>query len=67
MEGSVPRPPRYPLIGVPQHVIQRGNNRQPTFFIEDDFRFYRECLKEASTNHHDSDGPELGGPARFLP
>ena len=41
----MPRPPRYPLIGVPQHVIQRGNNRQPTFFIEDDFRFYRECLK----------------------
>jgi len=34
----VPRPPRYPLIGVPQHVIQRGNNRQPTFFIEDEGR-----------------------------
>jgi putative transposase len=41
----MPRPLLYPLIGVPQHVIQRGNNRQPTFFIEDDFRFYRECLK----------------------
>ena len=27
----MPRPPRYPLIGVPQHVIQRGNNRQPTY------------------------------------
>ncbi|MFQ5802395.1 MAG: transposase [Candidatus Methylomirabilales bacterium] len=47
----MPRPPRYPLIGVPQHVIQRGNNRQPTFFIEDDFRFYLECLKEAATTH----------------
>jgi putative transposase len=52
MEGSVPRPPRYPLIGVPQHIIQRGNNRQPTFFAEDDFRFYLQCLKEAATNHH---------------
>lgn len=52
MEGSVPRPPRYPLIGVPQHVIQRGNNRQPTFFTKDDLRFYRDCLKEAATNHH---------------
>ena len=52
MEGSVPRPPRYPLIGVPQHVMQRGNNRQPTFFAADDFRVYLECLKEAATNHH---------------
>ena len=52
MEGSVPRPPRYPLIGVPQHVMQRGNDRQPTFFAADDFRFYLECLKEAATNHH---------------
>ena len=50
MEGSVPRPPPYPLIGVPQHVFQRGNNRQPTFFAADDFRFYLECLKEAATN-----------------
>ena len=47
----MPRPPRYPLIGVPQHVIQRGNNRQPTFFAEDDFRFYLECLKAAATTH----------------
>ena len=50
MERSVPRPPRYPLIGVPQHVMQRGNNLQPTFFAADDFRFYLECLKEAATN-----------------
>lgn len=47
----MPRPPRYPLIGVPQHVIQRGNNRQPTFFAEDDFRFYLEALKAATTTH----------------
>lgn len=26
-----PRQPRYALAGVPQHVIQRGNNRQATF------------------------------------
>ena len=47
----MPRPPRYPLIGVPQHVIQRGNNRQATFFAEDNFRFYLECLKGAATTH----------------
>lgn len=51
MEGRVPRSPRYSLIGVPQHVIQRGNNRQPTFFVEDDFRFYLQCLKAATTAH----------------
>ena len=37
---------RYVLPGQPQHVIQRGNNRSPTFFAEDDYRFYRACLKE---------------------
>ena len=42
-------PPRYPLIGVRQHVIQRGNNRQPTFFAADDFRYCLECLKVAAT------------------
>lgn len=48
----MPRPPRYPLIDVPQHVTQRGNNRQPTFFADDDFRFYLECLKAATTSHN---------------
>ncbi len=28
----MPRKPRFNLIGVPQHVIQRGNNREPCFF-----------------------------------
>jgi len=47
----MPRPPRYPLGGVPQHVIQRGNNRQPAFFHQDDFRFYLDCLGEAAAKH----------------
>jgi len=41
------RPKRLWMKGVPQHVVQRGNNRQATFFCDDDFRFYLECLKEA--------------------
>jgi putative transposase len=45
------RLPRYVLPGQPQHVIQRGNNRNPTFFAEDDYRFYRACLKEACNRH----------------
>ncbi len=40
----MPRKPRFNLIGVPQHVIQRGNNREPCFFSEDDYRRYLEDL-----------------------
>jgi putative transposase len=47
----MPRPPRYPLPDIPQHLIQRGNNRQPVFFHEDDYRFYLACLKEAADTH----------------
>ncbi len=31
------RKPRFNLPGVPQHVIQRGNNREPCFFAEADY------------------------------
>lgn len=35
--GSVmPRPPRLNLPGIPQHVTQRGNNRQACFFDDQD-------------------------------
>ena len=43
--------PRYVLPGQPQHVIQRGNNRSVTFFAEEDYSFYLECLKEARDKH----------------
>lgn len=42
------RKPRFNLIGVPQHVIQRGNNREPCFFTETDYRYYVECLEESA-------------------
>jgi len=41
------RKPRFSLPGVPQHVIQRGNNRDPCFFAEDDYHRYLVDLKEA--------------------
>ena len=41
------RPKRLWIKGVPQHVVQRGNNRQATFFCDDDYRFYLACLEEA--------------------
>jgi putative transposase len=41
------RMPRLYFPGVPQHVVQRGNNRQPCFFAEEDYRYYMGCLANA--------------------
>lgn len=43
----MPRKPRMYMAGVPCHVIQRGNNRTPCFFSDEDYLFYLECLIEA--------------------
>lgn len=45
------RLPRYVLPGVPQHVIQRGNNRQPIFAADGDYRAYLDWLKVAADQH----------------
>ena len=37
--------------GQPQHIIQRGNNREPIFAVERDYLFYLECLQEAAEQH----------------
>lgn len=42
------RLPRICPIGIPQHVIQRGNNRQACFADERDFAAYADWLKEAA-------------------
>ena len=42
----MPRPPRLDLPGIAQHVIQRGNDRQPCFFAADDYRRYLRYLAE---------------------
>ncbi len=33
----MPRKPRYYLPDIPCHVIQRGNNRQASFYTDDDY------------------------------
>lgn len=45
------RQPRFLLPGQPQHIIQRGNNRNTLFADEQDYRVYLETLHEAC-NHH---------------
>ena len=42
------RQPRIDLAGIPQHLIQRGNNRQACFFTDDDRRHYLEWLHQAA-------------------
>lgn len=45
--GAMARPPRFDIPGVPQHVRQRGNNRQPCFLDDNDRRNYLELLAKA--------------------
>ncbi len=47
----MPRRPRLNLPAAPMHVIQRGNNRQATFFADEDYRFYLECLGDAARRY----------------
>ena len=41
------RQPRFVLPGQPQHVIQRGNNRDVIFVSDEDYKFYLEKLAAA--------------------
>jgi putative transposase len=43
----MPRRPRVHLDGVPLHLVQRGHNREPCFFAEDDYLSYLHWLGEA--------------------
>jgi len=45
------RLPRLSMAGVPQHVVQRGNNKQACFFSDDDYAVYLDKLKEYSRKH----------------
>jgi len=45
------RLPRYVLPGQPQHIIQRGNNRQVIFAAEADYQFFRDALIEAAKQY----------------
>ena len=44
----MPRRPRLHLPSLPQHVVQRGNNRLPCFFAETDRDEYLRCLGDGA-------------------
>jgi len=39
------------LSGQPHHVIQRGHNRDPIFFHEDDYLYFKEYLKSGADRY----------------
>ena len=45
---AMARLPRYVIPGQPQHIIQRGNNRQAIFAAESDYPFFRDALVEVA-------------------
>lgn len=47
----MPRKPRFYVSGMPVHVVQRGNNRDPIFFDDADYRAYLKWLKEAANKY----------------
>jgi len=75
------RQPRLDLPGIPQHVVQRGNNRLPCFLDHGDRRRYLQLLSEALLDTHCSlhayvlmdnhvhllmTPPEIGAVARLM-
>lgn len=47
----MPRRPRVNLVGHPQHVVQRGHNREACFFAEEDYQFYLHWLRESARKY----------------
>jgi len=45
------RLPRLFIKGCPQHIIQRGNNRQAIFFSDEDYTVYLDKLKDFSEKY----------------
>ena len=44
----MPRQPRLYLPDIPVHIVQRGNNRQPCFFGDEDYACYLQLAREAA-------------------
>ena len=45
------RLPRFVLVGHPQHIIIRGNNREPVFIADEDYQLFLEKLSAAAKKH----------------
>jgi putative transposase len=45
------RRPRVDLVGIPQHIVQRGNDRHACFYACDDYVRYLEALRAAALHY----------------
>ncbi len=48
----MPRKPRFIIPGVPVHIVQRGQSREPVFFDDADYLVYLQWLKEGAIRYH---------------
>jgi len=48
----MPRRPRIKLAEIPQHLVQRGVNREPCFLAEEDYHCYLHWLQKAAADWH---------------
>lgn len=46
----MPRRPRIQLAGLPMHLVQRGINREPCFFAEEDYHCYLHWLQKSAAD-----------------
>ncbi len=46
------RLPRYVIPGQPQHLIQRGNNREIIFVAEEDYHYYLQKLYDGCKKYN---------------
>ncbi len=47
----MPRKTRNYLVGMPYHVVQRGNNREPCFIEPENYRFYLQLWEDVSQRY----------------
>ena len=47
----MPRRARLAVPGIPWHIMQRGNNRSPRFYAEEDYRRYLDTLGEQADKY----------------
>ena len=46
----MPRRPRIKLAGMPQHIVQRGINREACFYADEDYHCYLHWLKKSAAD-----------------
>ena len=47
----MPRPPRFNLADIPQHIVQVGHNKLPCFFDDEDYQFFLDSLAQSATQY----------------